>query len=175
MVLRRERSLVSHAALLATLLFATGCGDDEGKDDASSESCTLEISLSGAVEFESSPGYFSCGFGTLVGNSFLAFFLAKGSGDIDIFLQGNVAPGETGTDFGADLSITHSDGRDFDALDCQIDLVENSFVGSTSNWDEYRLEGSGSCNQPATSDSGESVTVSPFEFVARAGWEPITM
>jgi hypothetical protein len=158
------------------LLLATGCGDDDSKGDGSSEvSCALEISLSGAVEFESSPGYFSCGFGTLIGDSFLVFFFAKGDGDVDINLQGDVAPGETGVDFGAYLDVDHADGRAFNAFGCRIDLVENSFVRSTSNWEEYHLEGSGTCSEPATSDTGESVTISPFAFAANAGWEPGAM
>jgi hypothetical protein len=161
----------------AVLFLATGCGDDEESkgNEPSEQGCKLDIQLSGAVDFESSPSSFSCGFATLLGSNMLVFFLGKESNDIDIDLTGAVGPGEAGTVTSIQLGIAHSDGRSFDAFECQIDVTENSFVRSTSNWDEYHLEGSGSCSEPATSDTGESVTVSPFEFVANAGWEPGTM
>lgn len=171
------RGCVSRALVLAVAFLAIGCGDDDESkgDEPSDSSCRLDIQLSGAIEFESTPSSFSCGFGTLLGANILVFFLGKGGNDIDIDLIGGVGPGETGAVSAIQLGIDHSDGRSFDAFRCTINVTENSFVGTTSNWDEYHLEGSGSCSEPAMSDTGESVTISPFEFAANAGYEPGTM
>lgn len=172
-----NRSFSSYVLIPLALLLATGCGDDDEakRNDPSERSCKLDIELSGAIDFQSTSSSFSCGFATLTGANALVFFLGTGGNDIDIDLTGAIGPGEIGTVAFVQLGITDSDGRSFDAFGCQIDVTENSFVRTTANWDEYHLVGSGSCDEPATSDNGESVTISPFEFVANAGWQPGTM
>jgi hypothetical protein len=54
---------------------------------------------------------------------------------------------------------------------CQIEALENTFVASTSNWDEYHVEGTGTCSEPAISGTDE-VTIAPFSFAVNVGYEP---
>jgi hypothetical protein len=164
---------IQHAVIITVALIASACGDTAEKSDEPSneESCRLDVGLSGAVELESSLGDFRCGFGVVGQNDFLAFFFGTANAGLDLFLGGSAGPNDVGAGLPASLTIEHSDGRTFDASMCRIEVLENTFVGSTSNWEEYHVEGTGTCSEPATSGTDE-VTVAPFSFAVNVGFEP---
>src|SRR5262245_62710967 len=100
----------------------------------------------------------------------IVFFGPENEINVSLDLS-SVAEGETGSDLPARFLIDEADVG-FEASMCRVEITENLYLRTEPIGDERRLEGSGTCSDPATAVSGaaDTVTIGPFSFVATAGY-----
>jgi hypothetical protein len=166
-----RRSLGAFA--LATSLGACAAGGDDAEDapEPASATCSLSITLSGALAFESKAADTkACASLVESGPGMDLTFIPHDRSLISaIEISGpNVQAGMLGAALPALVTVEHTDGRTSHAGGCQLTLLENSRLGSEKLGDRYTLRGTGSCVAP---DPKTGVAVSgPFAFTSTTLW-----
>ena len=157
---------------LSFLVFACGNSEESSKPDTAETKCRLDVTLSGAIEFQSEPDSFDCASTIEQGTGIMMVFIQRPKvGTLESIGVGapDIGPEQIGSGFDASLTIEHEDGRSFFA-NCEIDVEKNTLDHASGSADVYRLEGSGTCDPPPM-PSADDVTVGPFSFVGTQAWQ----
>lgn len=149
------------------VMMCAGC-DGGG---ASSSSCALAASLSGAVTWTSDADP-ACGIqsGGRAG-VFMGFYLPEGEVERFVVEVEDVKEGQTGT-FPASVEVKLRDGRAFETASCTVRIDEHTLEKEEPPSRAYLMGGSGACTGPAApkAGSGAGATVAPFTFRFPPRW-----
>lgn len=173
-IMGRWNEMSVWAAIILAGSTLLGCGgDDEGPEEEDEGTCFVEVSVTGAVDFEQTHRdlfcLYSTSYETGISVTFIPYDEPLDSITLDV---DEIMIDQVGT-FPATLTFNHQDDRTFQSEDCEVTVEVHEPDGEEAEFGvSYRIRGSGSCSEPAASldDPSETLTVSEFEFAAGVIW-----
>ncbi|HEX6766330.1 MAG TPA: hypothetical protein VF103_12650 [Polyangiaceae bacterium] len=165
-------------ASLSSVLAMTACGSSDDGGDGSgrggadpTDTCGIDVTLSGDAMFDSDlDTTTTCITSTTLG-PYVAYTPGRPGDIAAIELSvSSLEAGRTGTAVPASLTIDHTDGAEFVATGCSVDVSENALHEMTDVSDSYRVVGTGSCSGPGVVDARSISVVGFFRFVATFSW-----